>query len=80
MLCQVFVELMSLENIQAYEALKGREIELGDCMPGKAGESIGAEEVARRLATVILGEEVRRDEKAGVEIDRTRGLEVRWAE
>jgi hypothetical protein len=47
-------------------------------MPGRAGEAIGAEEVMRRLATVILGEEVREDEKNGVKIDRSRGLEVKW--
>lgn len=77
-LCQAFCELMSLESIEAYETLKGREIELGDCVPGKSGELISADEVMRRLATVILGEEVRADEKAGVEIDRSKGLEVHW--
>jgi hypothetical protein len=77
-LCQVFCELMSLDSIAAYENLKGREIEMGDCMPGKAGNAIDAEEVMRRLATVILGEEVREDEKNGVKIDRSRGLEVHW--
>ncbi|KAH7396611.1 hypothetical protein DE146DRAFT_657229 [Phaeosphaeria sp. MPI-PUGE-AT-0046c] len=77
-LCQVFCELMSLDSIEAYETLKGREIELGDCVPGKSGEAISAEEVMRRLATVILGEEVREDEKAGVKIDRSKGLEVHW--
>ncbi|EAT86159.2 hypothetical protein SNOG_06328 [Parastagonospora nodorum SN15] len=77
-LCQVFCELMSLDSVKAYETLKGREIEMGDCLPGKAGDLIDAEEVMRRLATVILGEEVRVDEKEGVKIDRTRGLEIRW--
>jgi hypothetical protein len=77
-LCQVFCELMSLDSIAAYEKLKGREIELGDCMPGKIGDVIEADEVMRRLATVILGEEVREDEKNGVKIDRSKGLEVHW--
>lgn len=77
-LCQVFCELMSLDSVKAYETLKGREIEMGDCLPGKVGNLIDAEEVMRRLATVILGEEVRADEKEGVKIDRTRGLEIRW--
>jgi hypothetical protein len=77
-LCQVFCELMSLDSIEAYEKLKGREIEMGDCMPGRAGDAIEAEEVMRRLATVILGEEVREDERNGVKIDRSKGLEVRW--
>jgi hypothetical protein len=77
-LCQVFCELMSLDSIAAYEKLKGREIELGECMPGKTGDAIEADEVMRRLATVILGEEVREDEKNGVKIDRSRGLEVHW--
>lgn len=77
-LCQVFRELMSLESIKAYETLKGRPIEMGDCMPGKEGTVIDVDEVMRRLATVILGEEVRADEKEGVEIDRNRGLEIHW--
>jgi hypothetical protein len=78
-LCQVFCELMTLKNIAAYEVLKGREIEMGECMPGKAGDAIGGDEVVRRLATVILGEEVRADERKGERIDRSRGLEVKWA-
>jgi hypothetical protein len=77
-LCQVFCELMRLESIEAYEKLKGREIEMGECMPGKTGERINGEEVVRRLATVILGEEVRADERRGEKIDRSRVLEIRW--
>jgi hypothetical protein len=69
-----------LESIEAYEALKGREIEMGDCIPGPAGKLIDGNEVARRLATVILGAEVREAEAEGVEIDRSRALEVRWAQ
>jgi hypothetical protein len=76
--CAVFMELLTLENIKAYETLKGREIELGDCLPGRTGDLIEAEEVVRRLATVVLGEEVRRDEKKGIEIDRSQTLEVHW--
>ncbi|KAH8730950.1 hypothetical protein GQ44DRAFT_700131 [Phaeosphaeriaceae sp. PMI808] len=77
-LCQVFCELMSLDSIEAYQTLKGREIEMGDCLPGRTGEAIEAEEVVRRLATVILGEEVRADERRGATIDRRKGLEVHW--
>jgi hypothetical protein len=77
-LCQVFCELMSLDSIEAYQSLKGREIEMGDCLPGRTGDLIDGEEVVRRLATVILGEEVRADEKKGEKIDRSRGLEVQW--
>jgi hypothetical protein len=74
----VFVELMSLKDIKEYERLKGREIEMGDCLPGRTGDLITTEEVMRRLATVVLGEEVRRDERLGVDIDRSKGLEVEW--
>jgi len=77
-LCQVFIELMSLESIVAYEKRTGREIEMGDCMPGPTGVKIDGMEVARRLATVILGEHVRNDEKAGLEIDRSGSLELDW--
>lgn len=79
-LCAVYMELLSLDNIAAYEALKGREIEMGECKPGKAGDAIHAEEVVNRLATVVLGEEVRKDERRGVVIDRSRTLEVEWPE
>ncbi|KAF2036634.1 hypothetical protein EK21DRAFT_95874 [Setomelanomma holmii] len=77
-LCQVFCELMTLESIEAYEVLKGRQIEMGDCLPGRTGDLIQGEEVVRRLATVVLGEEVRADERRGLEIDRSKGLEVQW--
>tara|TARA_R110002003_G_scaffold70_12_gene6431 strand:- start:54699 stop:58373 length:3675 start_codon:yes stop_codon:yes gene_type:complete len=77
-LCQVFCELLTLESIEAYEVLKGRQIEMGDCLPGRTGDLIQGEEIVRRLATVILGEEVRADERRGVEIDRSKGLEVTW--
>ncbi|KAL5115893.1 hypothetical protein ACEQ8H_006209 [Pleosporales sp. CAS-2024a] len=77
-LCQVFCELMTLDSIKAYESLKGKRIEMGDCMPGRTGDAIGAEQVVRRLATVILGDEVRADEKHGIEIDRSKPLEIRW--
>ncbi|KAF2830496.1 hypothetical protein CC86DRAFT_367244 [Ophiobolus disseminans] len=78
-ICQVFCELMSLDSIEAYETLKGREIEVGDCLPGPTGQPMDGAEVARRLATVILGDEVRAAEKQGIEIDRSMSLEVRWA-
>lgn len=78
-LCQVYCDLMSLDSIEAYETLKGRKIEVGDCIPGSAGQPITGAEVARRLATVILGIEVREAEAEGEEIDRTRGLMVKWA-
>ncbi|KAF1945328.1 hypothetical protein EJ02DRAFT_451630 [Clathrospora elynae] len=77
-LCSVFMELMSLESIQEYEEKSGRNIQMGNCVPGRAGDAITGEEVLRRLATVVLGEAVRRDEKAGMEIDRSRGLEIEW--
>jgi hypothetical protein len=77
-LCAVFMELMSLKSIKEYEMLKGREIEKGDCLPGRTGDLIIADHVVQRLATVVLGDEVRRDERMGVEIDRRRELEVQW--
>lgn len=51
---------------------------MGDCVPGKSGQLISADNVMRRLATVVLGDEVRADEKEGVEIDRSKTLEIRW--
>lgn len=77
-LCAVFMELLSLDNLRQYEETSGEGISMGDCAPGLTGETIKGEEVVRRLATVVMGEDVRRDEKKGIKIDRTRSLEIRW--
>jgi hypothetical protein len=77
-LASVFVELMSLNSVQEYEVLAGKRIQFGDCVPGRSGDVISGEEVLRRLATVVMGVSVRRDERDGREIDRSRGLEVEW--
>jgi hypothetical protein len=74
----VFFELLSLNSVQEYEALAGKRIQFGDCVPGRSGESISGQEVLRRLATVVMGVDVRRDERLGRSIDRSRGLEVEW--
>jgi hypothetical protein len=77
-LCAVFMQLLTLEDIHEWEQTTGRRILMGDCAPGRTGERISGEEVLRRLATVVLGEAVRRDEREGVVVDRRRGLEVEW--
>lgn len=77
-LCAVFIELLSLDSIEEYERVAGKEIQMGDCAPGRTGDVIKGEEVMRRLATVILGEDVRRDERRGVKIDRRKGLTIKW--
>ncbi|CAO2655898.1 Nn.00g047010.m01.CDS01 [Neocucurbitaria sp. VM-36] len=77
-LCAVYMQLLSLEGIDEYERVSRREIQMGDCAPGRSGEAIKGDDVVRRLATVVLGEEVRRDEKAGRKIERREGLSVVW--
>ncbi|KAF2849888.1 hypothetical protein T440DRAFT_468948 [Plenodomus tracheiphilus IPT5] len=77
-LCAVFMELLSLEDIKQYEARSGSGIELGNCAPGRTGDLIKGEEVVRRLATIVLGEDVRSDEKKGLRIDRSKTLTIEW--
>ena len=77
-LCAVFMELLCLENIEQYEVQTRIGIEMGECAPGRMGDLIKGEEVARRLATVVLGEDVRRDEKKGLRIDRSKTLTISW--
>ncbi|KAF1833770.1 hypothetical protein BDW02DRAFT_639855 [Decorospora gaudefroyi] len=77
-LCSVFTQLLRLDSVHEYEQIAGRPIQVGDCVPGRTGDAILGEEVLRRLATVVMGESVRRDERAGRQIDRSRGLEVEW--
>jgi hypothetical protein len=77
-MCSVFMQLLSLENEEEYHEVTGKRLEVGDCAPGNLGDPITGQEVLRRLATVVMGESVRRDEREGREIDRSGGLEVEW--
>lgn len=77
-LCAVFMQLLSLENTSEYERVAGKRIQFGDCAPGRSGAPITGEEVVRRLATVVMGESLRRDEKAGKKADKREGLSVVW--
>jgi hypothetical protein len=77
-LCAVYMQLLVLQDVFEYERAVGKEIQMGDCGPGVSGEEILAEEVMKRLATVIMGEELRKDEKRGVEVDRSGGLTIMW--
>lgn len=75
-LCEVFMHLLTLGGARDYEALSGRQIEVGDVAPGRNGEKIAREEVMRRLCTVVLGEQVRADEKRGVVVEKKGALRI----
>lgn len=77
-LCSVFMDVMSLGSEAEYERVTGKRLQVGDCAPGRLGDWISGEDVLQRLATVVMGESVRRDERAGREIDRSRGLQIEW--
>ena len=77
-LCAVYMQLLRFEGIDEYERVSGRKIQMGDCGPGRSGDAIKGDDVMRRLATVVMGEAVRRDEKAGKKIDRRGALTVEW--
>ncbi|KAK7182632.1 hypothetical protein PSPO01_11213 [Paraphaeosphaeria sporulosa] len=55
-LCAAFMQLLTLNSIEEYEARVRKQIQVGDCQPGHDGNTISAEAVVERLATVILGE------------------------
>lgn len=74
----VFLQLLTLRDIEEYENKSGKEIEMGRCRPGIPGTLIDGEKVVQRLATVIIGECVRRDEAKGIEIRRNGTMEVQW--
>ncbi|KAF3048509.1 hypothetical protein E8E11_003992 [Didymella keratinophila] len=75
-LCEVFMHLLTLGGVQDYEALSGKQIEMGDVGPGRNGDRIGREEVMRRLCTVVLGEYVRADEKKGFSVKKRGALRI----
>jgi len=77
-LCAAYMQLLTLKDISDYEEKSGKEIQIGDCGPGVTGERISEEEVVRRLASVIMGEKLRRDEKRGKKINRSGTMGVVW--
>ncbi|KAF2706347.1 hypothetical protein K504DRAFT_459645 [Pleomassaria siparia CBS 279.74] len=77
-ICAVYMQLLTLNNIADYEQESGKKIEMGDCGPGPVGTPIEGYEVVRRLATVIMGEQLRRDERRGKQIRREGGMSVVW--
>jgi hypothetical protein len=77
-LCAVFMKNLTLNSINEYEQLSGNAIQMGDCGPGRSGDRLKATDVMNRLATVVLGERVREDEKKGRKIDRSQSLSIIW--
>lgn len=79
-LVAAFMQLLTLSSMEEFEAKSGQEISMGEWVPGRDGVAIGVEGVCERLATIVLGEAVRRDEKRGKVIDKSGRLRVEWAE
>ncbi|KAF2866865.1 hypothetical protein BDV95DRAFT_583064 [Massariosphaeria phaeospora] len=77
-LCAVYMQLLTLSGVTEYEKLSGKEIEMGDCNPASWAKPIDHEEVVRRLASIVMGEDLRRDERRGKEIHRVGGLTIEW--
>ncbi|OCK79257.1 hypothetical protein K432DRAFT_383242 [Lepidopterella palustris CBS 459.81] len=74
----VFMQLLTLRDVEEYERVSGRAIERGDVNPKEEGLEISDETVVRRLFTVIAGEDLRRDERRGVVVKREVGLAIEW--
>ncbi|ORY03840.1 hypothetical protein BCR34DRAFT_573197 [Clohesyomyces aquaticus] len=77
-LCAVFMQRLKLENIAEYERITGKDIEMGDCNPGESGTELDGLAVVTRLASVVMGEDLRRDEKRGMACRREGGLVIEW--
>jgi hypothetical protein len=77
-LAAVFAQLLTLKDGREYERVTGKKFVLGDCGTYEPGMIIDGEEVIWRLASVMMGEPLRHDEKLGVPIPREEGLCVRW--
>ncbi|PSN60970.1 hypothetical protein BS50DRAFT_578786 [Corynespora cassiicola Philippines] len=77
-LCAVYMQLMTLKDVWEYEKVAGKAIQVGDCNPGVHGEPIEATEVVRRLASVIMGEQLRKDEKRGRTVVKRGGMSIEW--
>jgi hypothetical protein len=79
----VSMQLLTLDDVEAYERVSGRGIEMGECaLPGEGEEEdevrIGDFQVVARLASVVMGEDLRRDERRGVEIRRVGSVQIKW--
>ncbi|KAH7135897.1 hypothetical protein B0J11DRAFT_454636 [Dendryphion nanum] len=79
-ICGVYMQLLTLNNIEEYKAKSGKNIEIGDCGPGEPDTEIDGEKVVERLATIVIGEHVRKDEKKGMKIRRRGMLRVDWGQ
>jgi hypothetical protein len=77
-LCAVFMNNLTLSSIAEYEQSSGSAIQMGDCGPGRTGDRLKPVDVMNRLATVVLGERVRDDERKGRKIDRSQSLNIMW--
>ncbi|KAF2258012.1 hypothetical protein CC78DRAFT_157719 [Lojkania enalia] len=77
-LCAVFMQLLTLKDIEEYEKVNRKEIQMGECSPGEAGTEFDGLCVATRLASVIMGEELRRDEKRGKIVRKVGGMDIEW--
>jgi hypothetical protein len=77
-LCAAYMQLLTLRDVDEYERVSGKKIQMGDCGPGEEGTPIEGAEVVRRLATVIMGESLRRDERRGLRVSREGSMTVVW--
>ena len=77
-LVAAFMQLLTLSSIEEFQAKTGQEVQKVDCAPGREGLAIEVEGVCERLATIVLGEAVRRDEKQGKVVDKSGRLRVEW--
>ena len=79
-LAAAFVPLLACADIAACERATGRTIDVGSCCPRDPGLPIDEAEVVKRLATIVMGEDLRRDEKMGKPIHRVGNLCIIWGD
>ncbi|KAF2020787.1 hypothetical protein BU24DRAFT_416468 [Aaosphaeria arxii CBS 175.79] len=77
--CAVFMQLLSLQDIAEYEKTYGKNIEVVQRnSPQEPGPAFKEEDIVQRLATIIIGDDLRRDERRGKRVFKRGTLQVQW--
>ncbi|OAL52311.1 hypothetical protein IQ07DRAFT_585519 [Pyrenochaeta sp. DS3sAY3a] len=77
-ICAVYMKLLSLADMEAYEALTGKPIDIGGIGAGTYGHTFVGDNVIVRLASIVMGQDIRRDMAKGIEIVRKGSIKVQW--
>ncbi|KAF1986106.1 hypothetical protein K402DRAFT_454461 [Aulographum hederae CBS 113979] len=74
----LFMSLLQLPDITAYEQLYEKKIDKGSCKPRPDGTVIDLRECVGRMFSMVAGEGIRADEREGRRVRREVGSRVMW--